>query len=977
MDRGRTARLSRRLEWVEWPDDTDEAGVLRQALAHTVGALDPWGSMGALAHLSGPGDALHQAAVCGVPMELAREWEALKESATVAPARAMALRDTVWASHWPGRSTPGGPAPAGLAGALSAPLTAADGTPIGALTVLLDAEPTPAAHQALRELAEAASARLPEARRWRSGATPWWQQTDAAAGRQMMREVSVGLWRWDLESDLLDVNETTEGLLPLAGIDPDRWGRTITEWMARIHQEDRPGVEAAIRRSLEDPAVPFAVLYRVVDHDGKVSWLELRASFERRDGVPVRMIGTAWDITARMSRDAWLIGILEGFPDPILILDAGGRTEWVNTAGSRLTERAGPSALTGLVPWEALPELRGQGLPELLARVRLAPGARDAVTVRVDQAGGDAWYRVRAVEVDGWSCLQWTDITAQRRMEQAAAERNRALEILNSALARSLDTADVVAAITGHALPMLRADGVVMHDLTGPEPRLVGLTGHGRDFISQLNQLPWENRLEPAALATGEPQFVDSPEVLARRWPQLLPLVRSGGKKAWAVIPLVTAGETVGVAVFTWDRPQRFGADARSLLGTVGVVTAQALRSAAALEQAQRRAQQARHRAERLERELGPGRLDVLPGIHTAARYHAREGVGGHWYAATSLPSGRTLAAVGSVTGSAGDALGDAMTASGLRQAVLLVARMDLPLGGMLDLLNESTRSTRLGGTGTCLLVAYDPTTGQCDIASAGQGAPVIMRPGQAPALLDVPLGRPLGAAQVPAEVTHLSLPAGTVLALPAGGTDHLADAMARYQAGAPLPADARDRGPWLERLCAAAADGADGDRALLTMAADRLPPGHIATLTLPLDPKSAGAAREFVGATLTAWDRADLVFTVELVVSELMSNTVRHTSAAGDGVRLRLLNLNTGTGASTGTVVIEVYDGSRSAPLARLADDDDEDGRGLFMISTLVERWGSRPTPTGKCIWAEVTGEEVTGDPSGPAPIADDPAAA
>jgi hypothetical protein len=52
-------------------------------------------------------------------------------------------------------------------------------------------------------------------------------------------------------------------------------------------------------------------------------------------------------------------------------------------------------------------------------------------------------------------------------------------------------------------------------------------------------------------------------------------------------------------------------------------------------------------------------------------------------------------------------------------------------------------------------------------------------------------------------------------------------------------------------------------------------------------------------------------------------------------------------------TLSYEVSDGSSTTPQLRRAGRYDEGGRGLLLVASLAERWGSRPTRTGKTIWA------------------------
>ena len=549
MDDGadRLTRLRRRLDWLKQPGkEADEAAVLDLAITQAMGAVGALNPYGGMAHLAGQGGALHLAAV-SLPPDIAAVWEPLDRSADEAPAQAVALHTVIWSRKWP--STPTGPTTSPI-GVLSAPLTGPDGTtPIGALSVFVDTPPSSsdaddADRQNLRALADEASAQLAEARRWRSGAKPWWRRRDAGPAQRLMTVVEgVGRWSWDLETGLLDYDEVTEGLLRQSGVDLTTWGNRIEKWMERIHPDDLPGVNAAIEESRETGDL-YAVKYRVMGPDGTYIWLELRALFEYENSRAVRMAGTAWNVSEASDQAAWVGALLGDYPDPIYILDSSDCVEYANGAGRAMAERAGIAA-TGEVPWEALPQLSGQGLPEMVARVRLTAKASETTTVRIDQADGEAWYWVRAVETSGWVSLQWVDVTQQTRKEHADAERDRALEALNNALRTALDTRQVVSAIVTYALPLIGADGVVAHDLTGPEPRLIGLTGHGTEFMARLNQLDWSQRLEATALAEG-PQYIESVGDLGDRWPQLLPLADSGGKKAWAAIPLTVSAEVVG-----------------------------------------------------------------------------------------------------------------------------------------------------------------------------------------------------------------------------------------------------------------------------------------------------------------------------------------------------------------------------------------------------------------------------------------------
>jgi PAS domain-containing protein len=795
----------------------------------------------------------------------------------------------------------------------------------------------------------------------------------------MMRAIRVGTWRWHRASGILTVDQTMEDLLRLAGIDPGHWDHQFTTWMGRVHKADLPGVSKAIESSFEDVQRPLAVRYRVVDTDGAISWLELRAQVVvDADGTATGMSGTAWDVTAVEGRDAWLAALLDDWPDPILILSADDSVEWTNAAGRTFTNLVGIPA--GPIRWEALPQLRGQGLPALLARVRLAPGSADTTTVEIERPDGHpAWYLVRAVEVGGRATsLQWSDITAQTLIERADAERSRDLEALSAALRQALTTSDVVDALVAHALPMWDdADGLIVHDLTGSTPRLIGLTGHPAGFETAMEHMDWSSRLEGARTDSSRYIYIGSVQELADGWPQLMPLVDVGGKQAWAVLPLMVASEEFGVAIITWPKPRRFTSADRSLLATVGTLAAHALRAATTLEDARRRASQAQQRVARLEQELLPGPLPELAGIHAALRHRTKPGADGpgRWADLIPLPGGRAMAVVGEVISSPDDTVAMGI----LRQLVLTMAGLDLlPADDLLAHVNDAI--LRLGQrpaaqqvTATCLIAVFDPTTGGCTLASAGHTPPVLVPPGQPPTVLDMPVGGLLGVAQGPVQTIEVDLPEGATLVMAGGaalrqGAAGLADAVAHHQSQTPQPAlGDHGRGRWLEGLCDALTSqpGPDDELVMLALDAGRLPADHVRQWTLPRAAESAADARHHVATALADWGRSEVADSAEMIVTELVANTVRHARGLGidaadtrpGTIKLRLLNLG-----ESGGLVCEVYDGAKSVPQVRHTAVSDEFGRGLLLVETMsAHTWGSRHTPSGKVIWAKfATGDQV-----------------
>ncbi|MET9972757.1 ATP-binding protein, partial [Streptomyces sp. NPDC006356] len=135
-----------------------------------------------------------------------------------------------------------------------------------------------------------------------------------------------------------------------------------------------------------------------------------------------------------------------------------------------------------------------------------------------------------------------------------------------------------------------------------------------------------------------------------------------------------------------------------------------------------------------------------------------------------------------------------------------------------------------------------------------------------------------------------------------------------------------------------------DDDVALLIARTHALDSEAVAVWDVPSDASAVARTRADAVRRLAAWELDDLGFTTELIVSELVTNAIRY---GGGPIQLRLIRGR--------TLIIEVSDGSASAPHLRRARVFDEGGRGLLLVAQLAQRWGTRPAPTGKTIWAEL----------------------
>jgi len=117
------------------------------------------------------------------------------------------------------------------------------------------------------------------------------------------------------------------------------------------------------------------------------------------------------------------------------------------------------------------------------------------------------------------------------------------------------------------------------------------------------------------------------------------------------------------------------------------------------------------------------------------------------------------------------------------------------------------------------------------------------------------------------------------------------------------------------------------------------------ARTALPQAAESVRASRQLARRALDGWCDVDVQASVELLISELTTNGIRHADSDID-VRISI-------GANH--VRVEVADRSEIAPTVLNAGSDDASGRGMRIVDELASRWGVQRRRTGKCVWFEL----------------------
>jgi GAF domain-containing protein/anti-sigma regulatory factor (Ser/Thr protein kinase) len=438
--------------------------------------------------------------------------------------------------------------------------------------------------------------------------------------------------------------------------------------------------------------------------------------------------------------------------------------------------------------------------------------------------------------------------------------------------------------------------------------------------------------------------------------PERAAAIRASGVRTLVAAPLTLRGAVLGLlSLYRTEQAGSFDEE------DVGFVVT--LATAAALSIDRARLYTREHTiAAALQRRLLPAQPCAQTGIETARAQVFGHAGGGGWSDSFTVASARTALVVGEVSGQGIQA---AAIIGELRTVVRSLARLDLEPDELLARLNDtaillaaeraalppSDPSRQDPLTASCVYAIYDPLAQTCTYARAHYPPPVIVSPDGTPAEVpDVPPGPLLGTADgLPFTAASVKVPVGSILAcytrsiLPAGPSGDRDDLgpLCRILADAQRP---------LHDLCDDVVYSLPdrprpGDAVLVLARTRTFPPGQAGTWQFGPAPQAAGRARAQVRGKLADWNiDEETMQATELIVSELVTNAIRY---GGPPMWLRVIK--------DLTISCEIHDGNPATPRLRHPGTLDEFGRGLLIVGRLVQAWGTRYTPDGKTVWAEV----------------------
>jgi Stage II sporulation protein E (SpoIIE)/GAF domain/Histidine kinase-like ATPase domain len=411
--------------------------------------------------------------------------------------------------------------------------------------------------------------------------------------------------------------------------------------------------------------------------------------------------------------------------------------------------------------------------------------------------------------------------------------------------------------------------------------------------------------------------------------------------RSYLAVPVIspTSHEVLGGFFFGHPETGRFTVEHERLAEGLAGYTAIALDNA-------RLYARERSVATDLQRRMLPASVGAS-GFSVVTRYLPAAEVGGDWLDVVELASGRTAFIIGDVMGKGIPA---ASTMGQIRTAMRAYALLDLPPQEILR--HTSQLAVEVPGQHfiTCIYAIHDPAEQTLTYANAGHPAPAVISPDGEIGFLEDGLGMPLRLGGV-FEERVIGFPSRSAILLYTDGlverrdrslTEGIAEleAALRKLASPSLdPVEVCD-----QIITSLTCDSHDDDVAVL-FAREAGVPRDVVVMPLTADPHTAAQGRRFVSDALARWGLKELNPAAEMVATELIANAVRH-SRRPHSLRLQY---------TPGRLLVEVADGDGRRPQRFQPTVDEVNHRGLFIVDELSEHWGSRLTPNGKVVWAQL----------------------